>query len=116
MTNVVVTGGYGFIGSHLVSALLDRGDSVTVFDFAKNVRDTSIDFDRYPNFRFVQGDVTDLSALEEALTPGVDTVFHLAAVVGVKNYLNDPLRELNVNVIGTRNGLELTIRDRCGVW
>ena len=87
MSNVVVTGGYGFIGSHLVSALLDRGDSVTVFDFAKNTRDSSIDFDRHPNFRFVQGDVTDLAALEEALTPDVDTVFHLAAVVGVKNYI-----------------------------
>ncbi|MGO9511314.1 MAG: NAD-dependent epimerase/dehydratase family protein, partial [Mycobacterium sp.] len=62
MSNVVVTGGYGFIGSHLVSALLDRGDSVTIFDFAKNTRDSSIDFDRHPNFRFVQGDVTDLSA------------------------------------------------------
>ena len=86
MSNVVVTGGYGLIGSHLVSALLDRGDSVTVFDFAKNTRDTSIDFDRHANFRFVQGDVTDLAALEQALTPGVDTVFHLAAVVGVKNY------------------------------
>jgi dTDP-alpha-D-glucuronic acid decarboxylase len=110
MTNVVVTGGYGFIGSHLVSVLLDRGDSVTVFDFAKNARDTSIDFDRYPNFRFVQGDVTDLTALEEALTPGVDTVFHLAAVVGVKNYLNDPLRVLDVNVTGTRNVLELSHR------
>lgn len=110
MANVVVTGGYGFIGSHLVSALLDRGDSVTVFDFAKNTRDTSIDFDRHPNFRFVQGDVTDIGALEMALTPGVDTVFHLAAVVGVKNYMSNPLQVLDVNVIGTRNVLELAHR------
>ena len=110
MPNVVVTGGYGFIGSHLVSALLDRGDTVTVFDYAKNTRDTSIDFDRRPNFRFVQGDVTDLAALEQALTPGVDTVYHLAAVVGVSNYMNDPLRVLDVNVIGTRNVLELSNR------
>jgi len=107
---VVVTGGYGFIGTHLVSALLDRGDSVTVFDFAKNARDTSISFDRHANFRFVQGDVTDLSALEQAFTPDTDTVFHLAAVVGVKNYLNDPLRVLDVNVVGTRNVLELSHR------
>ena len=110
MSNVVVTGGYGFIGSHLVTALLDRGDSVTVFDFAKNTRDTSMDFDAHPKFRFVQGDVTDLAALEQALTPGVDTVFHLAAVVGVKNYLQEPLRVLDVNVIGTRNVLELSHR------
>ena len=110
MSNVVVTGGYGFIGSHLVSALLDRGDAVTVFDFAKNTRDSSIDFDRHPNFRFVPGDVTDINALETALTPDVDTVFHLAAVVGVKNYLTDPLRVLDVNVTGTRNVLELSHR------
>jgi nucleoside-diphosphate-sugar epimerase len=110
MTNVVVTGGYGFIGSHLVSALLDSGDSVTVFDLPKNTRDTSIDFDRHANFRFVQGDVTDLAALPEALALGVDTVFHLAAVVGVKNYLNDPLRVLDVNVTGTRNVLGLSHR------
>jgi UDP-glucose 4-epimerase len=110
MANVVVTGGYGFIGSHLVSALLARGDTVTVFDFAKNARDSSIDFDRHPQFRFVQGDVTDLGALEQALTAGVDTVYHLAAVVGVKNYLKDPLRVLDVNVTGTRNVLELSRR------
>jgi dTDP-alpha-D-glucuronic acid decarboxylase len=110
MSHVVVTGGYGFIGSHLVSALLERGDAVTVFDFAKNTRDTSIDFERHPNFRFVQGDVTDLGALEQALTADVDTVFHLAAVVGVKNYLQEPLRVLDVNVTGTRNVLELSHR------
>ena len=108
MSNVVVTGGYGFIGSHLVSALLDRGDTVTVFDFAKNTRDTSIDFDRHPNFRFVQGDVTDIGSLSQALISGVDTVFHLAAIVGVKNYMDDPLRVLDVNVIGTRNVLEFS--------
>jgi UDP-glucose 4-epimerase len=111
MSNVVVTGGYGLIGSHLVTALLERGDSVTIFDFAKNSRDTSIEFDSLPNFRFVQGDVTDLAALEQALTPDIDTVFHLAAVVGVKNYMEDPLRVLDVNVIGTRNVLELSRRN-----
>ncbi|OAN37597.1 NAD-dependent epimerase/dehydratase family protein [Mycolicibacterium iranicum] len=110
MSNVVVTGGYGFIGSHLVSALLDRGDDVTVFDVAKNTRDTSIDFDRRPNFRFVAGDVTDIDALTAALTRDVDTVFHLAAVVGVENYMSDPLRVLDVNVIGTRNVLDLSHR------
>jgi dTDP-alpha-D-glucuronic acid decarboxylase len=110
MSNVVVTGGYGFIGSHLVTALLKRGDSVTVVDVAKNLRDNSIDFDHHPNFRFVQGDVTDLTALGEAFSSGADTVFHLAAVVGVKNYLDDPLRVLDVNVTGTRNILELSQR------
>lgn len=110
MSNVLVTGGYGFIGSHLVSALLRRGETVTVFDLAKDTRDRAVDFDRHANFRFVQGDVTDLSALEKALTPGVDTVFHLAAVVGVKRYLEDPLRVIDVNVIGTRNVLELSQR------
>ncbi|WP_421841977.1 NAD-dependent epimerase/dehydratase family protein [Mycobacterium sp.] len=111
MSNVVVTGGYGFIGSHLVSALLGRGDSVTVFDVAKgDTRDRGIDFDGHTNFRFVPGDITDLSALEKAVTSSVDTVFHLAAVVGVKNYVENPLRVVDVNVAGTRNVLDLCHR------
>ncbi|WP_235880676.1 NAD-dependent epimerase/dehydratase family protein [Mycolicibacterium vanbaalenii] len=93
-----------------MTALLNRGDSVTVFDFAKNTRDGSIDFDSHPNFRFVQGDVTDLAALEAAVTPDTDKVFHLASVVGVNKYVEDPLRVVDVSVIGTRNVLELSQR------
>jgi dTDP-alpha-D-glucuronic acid decarboxylase len=110
MSNVVVTGGYGFIGTHLVSALLARGDSVTIFDVAQDTRGRGIEFDGHARVRFVPGDVTDISALERALTPGVDKVFHLAAVVGVKNYVEDPLRVVDVNATGTRNVLELCRR------
>lgn len=110
MSNVVVTGGYGFVGSHLVSALLDRGDTVTVIDLPRDTRESDVDFDRHPDFRFVPGDVTDMAALESALTPDVDTVFHLASVVGVKNYVDDPLRVVDVIVTGTRNVLELCHR------
>lgn len=108
MANVVVTGGYGFIGSHLVTRLLQRGDTVTVFDIAKNTHDTSIDFEGHANFRFVRGDVTDYAALERVLTADVDLVFHLSAMVGIKNYVEDPLKVLDVNVIGTRHVLELS--------
>lgn len=108
MANVVVTGGYGFVGKHLVSALLRRGDTVTVFDLARDTRDTSIDFDAHAGFRFVQGDVTDYAALEQVLTPGVDKVFHLSAMVGIKHYVEDPLKVLDVNVTGTRHVLELS--------
>jgi UDP-glucose 4-epimerase len=111
MARVVVTGGYGFIGTHLVTQLLQRGDEVTVFDLAKNTHDTSIDFDDSDNFSFVQGDVTDYSALEQVLTADVDLVFHLSAMVGIKNYVDDPLKVLDVNVIGTRHVLELSRRN-----
>jgi dTDP-alpha-D-glucuronic acid decarboxylase len=110
MAKVVVTGGYGFVGSHLVAALLKRGDTVTVFDYAKNTRDSSIDFDRYPTFRFIQGDVTDSSALAAAVSDDVDTIFHLASVVGVNRYVEDPLRVVDVSVTGTRNVLEAAHR------
>jgi UDP-glucose 4-epimerase len=111
MTNVVVTGGYGFIGSHLVEALLARGDRVTVVDVAQNTTDTSMGFREDPAFRFVAGDVTDIGSLEQAIGPDTDVVYHLSAIVGIKNYVADPLKVLDVNVGGTRNVLEIARRN-----
>jgi dTDP-alpha-D-glucuronic acid decarboxylase len=110
MSNVVVTGGYGFVGSHLVTALLARGDSVTVFDLPREPREGDIDFAQNPNFRFVPGTITDLAALEHAITADVDIVFHLASVVGVQKYVDDPLQVVDVIVMGTRNVLDLCHR------
>jgi dTDP-alpha-D-glucuronic acid decarboxylase len=102
---VLVTGGAGFIGHHLVERLLDRGDEVTVFDAVAPrgaVRD---------GVRFVEADLRDAAALGRAAA-GADVVFHLAAVVGVDQYLARPLDVVDINFTGTRNVLE--VADRVG--
>src|SRR3954469_14669735 len=79
----LVTGGAGFIGSHLVEALLARGDAVVAIDnestgLAANLEDLR----ENPRLKYVQGDAADRDVLRELL-PGVDEVYHLAAAVGV---------------------------------
>ncbi|MBG0829113.1 NAD-dependent epimerase/dehydratase family protein [Planomonospora sp. ID67723] len=92
---VVVTGGSGFIGGHLVDKLLARGDEVTVFDREPD-----------PRVRTITGDIRDEARLAEAIGAGVDVVYHLAAEVGVDRYLTRPLDVIDVNFQGTRNVLE----------
>ncbi len=104
--NVVITGGFGFVGSHLAEQLLARGDRVTIADLAPNTVDTSMLFREDPRFSFVRTDVTDPDSVDAVVTADVDMVFHLSAVVGITHYVNDPLRVLDVNVNGTRNVLE----------
>ncbi|MBI4014462.1 MAG: SDR family NAD(P)-dependent oxidoreductase [Candidatus Aenigmarchaeota archaeon] len=99
MKNVVVTGGCGFIGSHLVEALLKKGMNVTVFDKA-DAKKSSIA--HLKDVNVIRGDVTKEQDVLKACK-GADTIFHLSAVVGVKNYVNDPLGTIDVNIIGTRN-------------
>ncbi|ONI89775.1 epimerase [Saccharothrix sp. ALI-22-I] len=103
-SRVVVTGGGGFIGSHLVERLIARGDEVTVFDGTSSPPHQKI---ALQHARYIQGDVLDAAALRRAITKGVDMVFHLAAVVGVDQYLARPLEVIDVNVTGTRNVLDL---------
>lgn len=99
-----MTGGCGFIGSHLVEQLIARGDEVTIFDGAPPPEWQTT---AREHARFVTGDVLDRAALARAVTGGVDQIYHLAAVVGVDQYLARPLDVIDVNFTGTRNVLDL---------
>ena len=103
---VLVTGGAGFIGSHLSEALLHRGAEVWALDDLSTGRLENLrTFERHPRFRFLEGNVTD-SALIHGLVAQSDKVFHLAAAVGVKYVLENPLRSLITNIRGTEVVLE----------
>lgn len=107
---VLVTGGAGFIGSHLVERLLARGDEVVVLDDLSTGRAANLAAVRLdPRLEFVQGSVLD-EALVTRLVAGVEGVFHLAARVGVRLVLEQPSATLEVNVLGTRHVLAAAAR------
>jgi UDP-glucose 4-epimerase len=102
----LVTGGAGFIGSHLSEALLARGQEVWALDDLSTGRVANLrTFEKQPGFRFLEGSVTD-TALVSGLVAQCDRVFHLAAAVGVKYVLENPLRSLITNIRGTEVVLE----------
>src|SRR3954465_5838305 len=98
---VLITGGAGFVGSHLSEALLERGDEVTVID---NLSTGSIENIRHlkthPRFRYTIDTVTNEPLLAE-LIDGNDVVVHLAAAVGVKLIVEAPVHTIETNVHGT---------------
>ncbi len=111
----LVTGGAGFIGSHLVDALLEAGHTVTVLDdLSVGKTQNFVHHLTNPNFRFVKGSILD-KALVTQLIAQVDGVYHLAAVVGVKYVVEDPLRGMQVNVRGTETILEAACERGCKV-
>ena len=103
---VLVTGGAGFIGSHLVDALLAQGHEVWAFDDLSTGRLENLqDATTRPGFHFVEGSVLDSTAVSEVVSR-VDEIYHLAAAVGVKFVLDNPLRSLLTNIRGTEEVLE----------
>ena len=103
---VLVTGGAGFIGSHLCEALLDKGNEVWALDDLSTGRLENLrTFERNDRFRFLEGTVLDASAVH-GMVAQCDRVFHLAAAVGVKYVLENPLRSLITNIRGTEVVLE----------
>lgn len=100
MTNVLVIGGAGYIGSHVVAALLDAGETVTVFDNLS----TGTRENLFSEARFVHGDILDKQALSAALT-GQEAVVHLAAKKAVGESMQRPDKYAENNITGTLNVL-----------
>ncbi len=106
MRTALVTGGAGFIGSHLVEGLLARGVAVRVLDdFSTGRRDNLIAVQRHPDLHILRGDIRDAQAVGRALE-GVQVVFHLAAFVSVPGSIEDPLTCVDINERGTAVVLE----------
>lgn len=102
----LVTGGAGFIGSHVCDALVARGDSVVVLDNLST--GVSHNLDRLvgnPSFDFISGSILDVDLVNQ-IVDSVDHVLHFAAAVGVFTIVDKPLESLTTNLRGTENILE----------
>ncbi len=100
MNKILITGGAGFIGSHLASHLVNKGHRVTVLDDLSNGN-----ADNLPeNIEFICGDVTDF------LIGKYDVIYHLASVADYDKYIKYPLKTFDVNVAGTENVLQTALK------
>jgi len=102
-----ITGGAGFIGSHLVERLLEHNE-VVVYD---NLHRNALQFayvEKHPHFTFVQGDVMDLPATTSALA-GCNIVIHCAAIAGVYSVVKSSIRTMEVNLLGTNTAIHAAL-------
>jgi len=104
---VLITGGAGFIGSHLSEHLLQEGHEVSIIDNLSTGKFSNIaHLQNNPNFHYTIGSILD-KALLERLVSACDEIYHLAAAVGVKYIIENPLLSLQTNVLGSELVLEL---------
>lgn len=102
----LVTGGAGFIGSHLCELLISRGHEVVAYDNMSSGRTSNFSsFGKAPGFRFIEGDIRDPASLDAAMD-GVDWVFHLAGKADIVPSIEQPAEYYSTNVTGTFNVLE----------
>lgn len=110
---VMVTGAAGMVGSHLIDRLLGQGYVVHGLDLvpldkANNLRDSA----SHADFHYVQGDIRDPATITGFFRPEAEVLYHLASVVGVRRYMEDPMSLIDIAIIGTRNFIELCDKHR----
>jgi UDP-glucose 4-epimerase len=107
---VLITGGLGFVGSHLAEALLEQGDRVTLLDNLSTGRADNVrHLEGHPNLQLAIHDIISGVELDEFVA-GSDVVFHLAAAVGVKLIVENPVDTISINVAGTERVLQAAAR------
>ena len=115
MKAIIVTGGAGFIGSHLVRLLVARYPQTTIVNvdaltYAGNLANLR-DVEHRPNYRFIKADITDAAAMDSVLrSTGAEGIFHLAAESHVDRSIHDPLAFARTNVMGTLTLLDAARR------
>ncbi len=110
--HILITGGAGFIGSHLAETLLEEGHRVTVIDDLSTGRMRNIAHLRgNPSFRLVIDTITHAMVMDR-LVSECESLFHLAAAVGVKLIVHDPVRTIETNILGTHAVLQAAARYR----
>ena len=113
---ILVTGGAGFIGSHLCERLIADGHNVTAIDdFSTGRASNLINLEGVDGFSLIEGSILDTQLLTP-LVNAADYVFHLAAAVGVFNIVNNPLASLLTNIRGTENILDAAYATRTPVF
>ncbi len=111
----LVTGGAGFIGSHIIQDFLNKGSEILCLDnfdpgYDINMKKANIaPFLKHEGFELVEGDVRDKELLER-IVPDIDCIFHEAAQVSVVESMKDPVRTININTIGTFNVLKAALK------
>jgi len=112
---VLITGGAGFIGSHLAERLLSEGDEVSIIDdLSTGSRENFEHLIPEKRFRWVVDTILNRPVLEK-LVQDCEMIFHLAAAVGVQYVIQNPLKSLQINIEGTELVLELANQHRCRV-
>src|SRR3990167_8413744 len=109
---ILITGGAGFIGSHLAEKLLQKKNQVFVFDdLSTGSRGNIRPFIKNKRFFFKKGSILNIKELAPFVKKA-DQIYHLAAAVGVKHIIENPLKTLLTNIEGTKNVLELAAKSK----
>ena len=114
--DILITGGAGFIGSHLAERLLNDGHKVIAVDDLSTGRMSNLDQAlKHPDFEFIEGTILDQKLIGE-LVDRTDLTFHLAAAVGVKLIMEQPSQSILTNMSGTENVLKAALKDKKTVF